>query len=169
MSVADSATVGPRDIVIAGAVRPGALVVYDKVDHIRVAPDWNLARTGGVNYPKMYAAFDAVAYMNGPDKRPNTADDVRIDVVDATWSMEEYTATLDDDDIKFVGGVDAKTGMFTPNIEGPNENRSGQRNNIGDVWVVATYNADGTPLKGRAHLLVSPPVYMRFDPSVISR
>lgn len=169
VSVADSATVGPRDIVIAGAVRPGALVVYDKVDHIRVAPDWNLARTGGVNYPKMYAAFDAVAYMNGPDKRPNTADDVRIDVVDATWSMEEYTATLDDDDIKFVGGVDAKTGMFTPNIEGPNENRSGQRNNIGDVWVVATYNADGTPLKGRAHLLVSPPVYMRFDPSVISR
>jgi len=169
VSVADSATVGPRDIVIAGAVRPGALVVYDKVDHIRVSPDWNLARTGGVNYPKMYAAFDAVAYMNGPDKRPNTADDVRIDVVDATWSMEEYTATLEDDDVKFVGGVDAKTGMFTPNIEGPNENRSGQRNNIGDVWVVATYNADGTPLKGRAHLLVSPPVYMRFDPSVISR
>lgn len=169
VSVSDAARVGPRDMVIAGAVRPASLVVYDKVDHIRVSPDWNLARTGGVNYPKMYAAFDAVAYMNGPDKRPNTADDVRIDVVDATWSMEEYTATLDDDDVKFVGDVDAKTGMFTPNLEGPNELRSGQRNNIGDVWVVATYDADGTPLKGRAHLLVSPPVYMRFDASVISR
>ena len=167
--MADAAAVGPRDIAIAGAVKPAALVVYDKVDHIRVTPEWNLARTGGVNFPKMYAQFDAWGFMNGPDKKPNTPDDVKIDVVDATWSMEEYTATLDDDDIKFVGDVDAKTGAFTPNLEGPNELRSGQRNNIGDVWVVATYSGGGTPVKGRAHLLVSPPVYMRFDPSVISR
>jgi quinohemoprotein amine dehydrogenase len=169
VSVADSAAVGPRDIVVAGAVKPAALVVYDKVDHIRVSPDWNLARTGGVNYPKMVAAFDAWGYMNGPDRRPNTADDIRVDVVDVTWSMEEYTATLADDDVQFVGQLDARTGQFTPALEGPNELRSGQRNNIGDVWVVATYSAGGTPLRGRAHLLVSPPVYMRFDPSVISR
>ena len=169
VSVADTAAVGPRDVFIAGAIKPGAVVVYDKVDHIRVSPDWNMARTGGVNFPKMYAAFDAWGYMNGPDKRPNTPDDIRIDVVDATWSLEEYTATLNDDDIKFVGAVDGKTGMFTPNLEGPNELRSGERNNIGDVWVVATYTAGGTPLRGRAHLLVAPPVYMRFDSSVISR
>jgi quinohemoprotein amine dehydrogenase len=169
VSVADAAAVGPRDVVIAGAVKPGALVVYEKVDHIRVSPEWNLARTGGVNYPKMYAAFDAWGYMNGPDKKPGTPDDVKIDVVDATWSLEEYTATLNDDDINFVGAVDAKTGAFTPNLEGPNELRSGQRNNIGDVWVVATYDENGTPVRGRAHLLVSPPVYMRFDSSVISR
>jgi quinohemoprotein amine dehydrogenase len=169
VSVADTAAVGPRDLVIAGAVKPGALVVYDTVGHIRVSPEWNMARTGGVNYPKMYAAFDAWAYMNGPDKRPNTADDIKIDLVDATWSLEEYTATLDDDDIKFVGAVDAKTGTFTPNIEGPNELRSGDRNNIGDVWVVATYSGEGAPIRGRAHLLVAPPVYMRFDASVISR
>ena len=67
----------------------------------------------------MFAHFDAWGYMNGPDKKPDTADDVKIDVVDATWSLEEYTATLDDDDIKFVGAVD-KSGLFTPNIEGPN-------------------------------------------------
>jgi len=169
VSVEASAIPGPRDLVIGGAVRPGAMVVYDKVDHIRVSPEWNMARTGGVNYPKMYAAFDAWAYMNGPDKRPNTADDIRIDIVDATWSLEEYTATLDDDDLKFVGAVDAKTGRFTPNLEGPNELRSGQRNNIGDVWVVAVYGADGATHRARAHLLVAPPVYMRFDPSVISR
>jgi quinohemoprotein amine dehydrogenase len=169
VSVADAAAVGPRDIVVAGAVKPGALVVYDKIDHVRVAPDWNLARTGGVNYPKMFAASDAWGYMNGPDKKPNTADDIKVDVVDVTWSMEEYTATLDDDDVKFVGQLDPKSGQFTPAIEGPNELRSGDRNNIGDVWVVATYTGGGTPMKGRAHLLVSPPVYMRFDASVISR
>lgn len=46
VSVADSAPVGPRDIVLAGAVRPGTFVVYDKVDHIRVSPDWNMAMEG---------------------------------------------------------------------------------------------------------------------------
>ena len=169
VAVADGAAVGPRDIVIAGAVKPGAVVVYDKIDHVRVLPEWNMARTGGVNFPKGFAHFDAWGYMNGPDKRQGTPDDIRIDVVDATWSMEEYTATLADDDIQFVGAIDAKTGLFTPNNEGPNEQRSGERNNIGDVWVVATYNGDGAPIRGRAHLLVAPPVYMRFDPSVISR
>jgi quinohemoprotein amine dehydrogenase len=169
VTVADTAVVGPRDLVIGGAVKPGVVVVYDKIDHVRVLPEWNMARTGGVNFPKGYAHFDAWGYMNGPDKKQGTPDDIRIDVVDATWSMEEYTATLDDDDIKFVGALDPKTGLFTPNIEGPNEQRSGERNNIGDVWVVATYNGEGTPVRGRAHLLVAPPVYMRFDSSVISR
>jgi len=169
VSVADAASVGPRDIVLAGAVKPGGLVVYDKIDHVRVLPEWNMARVGGVNFPKMFAAFDAWGYMNGPDKKPNTPDDIKVDIVDVTWSMEEYTATLDDDDIKFVGAIDAKTGRFTPNNEGPNENRSGERNNIGDVWVVASYTVGETPIKGRAHLLVAPPVYMRFDASVISR
>jgi quinohemoprotein amine dehydrogenase len=169
VSVADAAALGPRDIVVAGSVKPGALVVYDKVDHVRVTPDWNMARVGGVNYPKMFAAFDAWGYMNGPDKKPNTPDDIKIDIVDVTWSMEEYTATLDDDDIKFVGAIDPKTGQFTPNNEGPNENRSGERNNIGDVWVVGTYSGEGAPIRGRAHLLVAPPVYMRFDASVTSR
>lgn len=168
VSAAADATPGPRDLVLSGAVRPGALVVYDTIDQVRVTPEWNLARTGGVNYPKMYARFDAWAYMNGADKRPGTADDIRIDLVDAVWSLEEYTATLNDDDIKFVGELDARTGQFTPANEGPNELRSGERNNIGDVWVVATYTVDGRPVRGRAHLLVSPPVYMRFNPSVIT-
>jgi quinohemoprotein amine dehydrogenase len=169
VSVADSASPGPRDLVWAGAVKTSAVVVYDKIDHVRVTPEWNLARTGGVNYPKMYAQFDAWGYMSGPDKKPGTPDDVKVDVVDAAWTMEEYTATLDDDDVKFVGELDAKSGLFTPNNEGPNELRSGERNNIGDVWVVATYTESGTPVRGRAHLLVSPPVYMRFDSSVIPR
>ncbi len=84
--------------------------------------------------------------------------------------MEEYTATYNDDDIKFVGTLNEATGHFTPNIEGPNPARSGSRNNVGDVWVVAKYPGDavgGKPaptLRARAHLLVTVPLYMRFDP-----
>ena len=84
--------------------------------------------------------------------------------------MEEYTATYNDDDIKFVGTLNEGTGRFTPNIEGPNPQRSGQRNNVGDVWVVAKVLGDGVSgkpaptLRARAHLLVTVPLYMRFEP-----
>ena len=84
--------------------------------------------------------------------------------------MEEYTATYNDDDIKFVGVLNEATGRFTPNADGPNPARAGARNNIGDVWVVAKYlgeATDGKPaatLRARAHLLVTVPLYMRFEP-----
>ncbi|MDH4064842.1 MAG: quinohemoprotein amine dehydrogenase subunit alpha, partial [Acidobacteriota bacterium] len=170
VDVAPTATVGPRDVVIGSAVRPEALVVYDTIDAIRVTPEWSMARAGGLSYPKMFAQFEAWAYQNGPDKKPGTDDDVKIDMVDAVWSLEEYTATFQDDDVKFVGTIDPESGLFTPNVEGPNPERVGQRNNVGDVWVVATYRlpeaASAPPLRGRAHLLVTVPLYMRFDPSV---
>ena len=169
VSVADAAVVGPRDIVISGAVKPGSAGglrqggPHPRDTRVEPGPDrWR-------ELPEDVRPVRCVGVHERAGQEAQYADDVKIDVVDATWSMEEYTATLDDDDIKFVGAVDAKSGTFTPAIEGPNELRSGQRNNIGDVWVVATYTEGGSPLRGRAHLLVSPPVYMRFDSSVISR
>ena len=61
-----------------------------------------------------------------------------------------------------------RTGFFTPALDGPNPERSGNRNNIGDVWVVANFSppegqAD-RPLQARAHLIVTVPLYMRWDP-----
>ena len=50
-----------------------------------------------------------------------------------------------------------------------NNDRKGSRNNIGDVWVVAKYTTGATPaatVRARAHLLVTVPLYMRFDPTV---
>jgi quinohemoprotein amine dehydrogenase len=174
VDVASTAAMGSRDLVIAGAgPRLSAVTVFDRVDSIKVKPDWAMARVGGVTFPKMLSQFEAWGYQNGPDGKPDTADDLNLGIIDATWSMEEYTATYDDDDIKFVGRLNEATGQFTPNIEGPNPERKGSRNNVGDVWVVAKYNAEagsGKPavtLKARAHLLVTVPLYMRFDPTVI--
>ena len=168
VDVAATAAIGPRTLVLAGTVKPDAITVYDKVDAIRVTPSWNMARVGGVVFPKMLARFDAWAVSNGPDKKPNTADDLKLDPVAATWSVEEYKATFDDEDTKFVGGIDAATGVFTPNVEGPNPQRKGERNNLGDVWAVASYTPPGATvaLKGRSHLLVTAPLYMKFDPTV---
>jgi quinohemoprotein amine dehydrogenase len=171
VDVAADAQPGKRDMFVAGASRPQAFAVYDSIDAIKVTPAWAMARVGGIRFPKALAQFEARAFDNGPDNRPDTPDDIDLGVIDATWSLEEFAATYDDDDIKFVGEINAKTGLFTPAVDGPNPARKGERNNIGDVYVVATYTPEaadaksgGKPLRARAHLLVTVPLYMRWEP-----
>ncbi len=63
--------------------------------------------------------------------------------------------------MKFIGMLDQK-GLFTPALDGPNPQRSASRNNIGDIWVVATWQppeAGARPVKARAHLVVTVPLY----------
>ena len=164
VDVAATAPIGPHDLSLAGSVTRSALSVYDKVDYLKIAPGWGMARVGGVMYPKMLARFEAVAWSNGLDGKPDTKDDVELGPVKAVWSIEEYTATFNDDDVKFVGEIDRARGVFTPAVDGPNPNRSGNRNNVGDVWVVAVHQPEsGEPLRARAHLVVTVPLYMRWD------
>jgi quinohemoprotein amine dehydrogenase len=165
VNVDADASAGARDLFVSGAALRGATVVYDKITRIKVTPLAGMARVGGANFPKQYQQFEAVAYADGLDGKPNTDDDVEIGPVDAAWSLEEYGVTFDDDDLKFVGAID-QHGLYTPALDGPNPQRSGNRNNVGDVWVVATYRADpkAAPVKARAHLLVTVPLYMRWEP-----
>ena len=83
-----------------------------------------------------------------------------------SWSVEEFFATFGDDDKDFVGTL-SPTGLFTPALEGPNPKRKFNRNNYGDVWVVGTLKSetdkDGKPKSGRAHLVVTIPLYVRWD------
>src|SRR6185295_7328657 len=136
VDVAANAPIGPRDVSVAGAVRPATLVVYDKIDGIKVLPQAGMARVGGAVFPKQLQQFEAIGINYGPDGKPDTADDLDLGLVNVRWSTEEYTATFGDDDLQFVGTLDER-GLFTPNVDGPNPKRSGNRNNIGDVWVVA--------------------------------
>jgi quinohemoprotein amine dehydrogenase len=179
VQVAPDAVPGPRDLLAAGAHAPAALVVYDKVDTIRVLPQAGLARVGGAVFPKQFQQFEAVAFHNGPDKAPNTADDWNLGLVDAAWTMEEYAATFDDTDVKYVGAIDA-AGLFTPNVDGPNPERKlseadlAGRNNIGDVWIVATVNPDtargiAAPIRARSQLVVSVPLYINWTSSSVGQ
>jgi quinohemoprotein amine dehydrogenase len=166
VDVASNAPIGPRDVSVAGTVKPTTLVVYDKIDGIKVVPQAGMARVGGVVFPKQLQQFEAIGVHNGPDGKAGTPDDLELGMVDVRWSVEEYTATFGDDDAQFVGAIDQK-GLFTPNVDGPNGKRSGNRNNVGDVWVVAELAPTGTgaaakPLRARAHLLVTVPVYMAW-------
>jgi quinohemoprotein amine dehydrogenase len=166
VDVAASAPIGPRDVSVAGTVCPSALAVYDKIDGIKVLPQAGMARVGGNVFPKQLQQFEAVGVNFGPDGKPDTADDVNLGIVNVKWSTEEYTSTFGDDDLQFVGTLDER-GLFTPNVDGPNPKRSGNRNNVGDIWVVAEYiDRDAPPtaktLRARAHLLVTVPLYMAW-------
>ena len=73
VSVRPDAPVGMRDLSIAGATAEKTLAVYDKVSYIKVTPDASFARLGGTIVAKQYAQFEAIAYANGPDGKPETA------------------------------------------------------------------------------------------------
>ena len=184
VSISPEAVPGRRTVLVSGAAGTATVAVYRTIDFIKVRPQAGLARVGGINFPKRLQQFEAVAYAIGPDGKPDTGDDIELGLVDATWSLEEYTATYEDDDKDFVGTIDRATGLFTPNVDGPNPKRRHGTDNFGDVWVVATCpqqdlaaGATGSsgqvvgsqqsrvpaPLRARAHLLVTVPLYIKWD------
>jgi len=171
LSVARDATAGKRALFLAGATGDASIAVYNTIDFIKVMPQSGLSRVGGGNFPKGFQPFEAIAFANGPDGKPDTKDDINLGLVDAAWSIEEYAATYDDDDKDFVGRIDERTGLFTPNLDGPNPKRRNNANNYGDVWAVAAYQPAGDTrmLKARAHLLVTVPIYIKFDQPEVGR
>ena len=175
VAVAPSAVPGQRDLAVRRAVLTGAVAVYDKIDYLKVLPEAALARLGGTTHPKGYQQFEARAFHRGADQKPNTPDDVDLGPVEVDWSVEEFFAVYGDDDKDFVGSL-SPTGLFTPALEGPNPKRKFSRNNYGDVWVVATCQPKtgetarhGKPATGRAHLVVTIPLYVRWDQPEVSQ
>jgi len=163
LSVDSDASIGERDVFAFGSMVESALVVHDGVDRIEVTPRTGMARVGGANFPKGPETFEAIGYDNGADGEANTDDDLSLGRVDVLWEVEEYAAVFGDDDIEFVGSM-GQNGVFDPALDGPNPDRRGNRNNVGDVWVIATHEASGGPLTARGHLVVTVPLYMRFEP-----
>jgi quinohemoprotein amine dehydrogenase len=173
VDVAAGASNGYRDISLRRHFAPRAVAVFDKVDYIKVSPDAGMARVGGVSFPKQFQQFGAVAYNRGPDGKPQTADDVSLGMADVEWSIDEFPATFDDDDKDYVGVLSAN-GLFTPAIDGPNPKRKKGVNNYGDVWIGATYKPkdaarDAQPLKARSYLVVTVPLYVKWDQPEVSR
>ncbi len=164
LTIDADASVGARDLFAFGSIVEEAVIVHDGVDRIAVTPQTGMARVGGVAFPKGYQTFEAIGYDDGADGEPGTEDDLELGRVDVSWRIEEYATVFGDDDIDFVGSM-GQDGVFSPAIDGPNPNRSGNRNNLGDVWVIATHETESDgKLTARAHLIVTVPLYIRFEP-----
>ncbi len=165
---------GMHDVSLRGATAVKAFAVYDRISYIKVMPDASFARLGGTIAAKQYAQFEAIAFANGPDGQPGTDDDIALGPVTANWSLEEFYSGPNDDDVKYVGKIN-DSGLFTPNIEGPNPARKKQSNNFGtdnygDVWVDASYQPPGgAPMKARSYLVVTVPQYIHYDQPEVSQ
>jgi len=127
-------------------------------DRVAVDPPYQVARVGdgGGPIPKEYAVFDAVAWSNGADGKPETADDVRIGALPATWRALPWDEKARDDrDVEFAGVMDPSSGVFTPGDAGPNPARKYGTNNAGNLKVIATVKDGERELTGEAHLIVT--------------
>lgn len=162
VEVGESALPASRNVSVKAVTAVDAFAVYDEIDYVKVLPENGMARLGGVQIPKRFVQFEAIAFHRGQDGKRFTGDDIDLGPVKADWGLEEYHIRFDDDDLDYVGTID-QSGLFTPSIEGPNATRRQNNNNTGDVWVVATHLSDGRPIQGRAHLLVTVPVYTLWD------
>jgi quinohemoprotein amine dehydrogenase len=175
LQVAPNLPVGIRDISLLRSTVERAVAVYDRIAYIKTLPDASMARLGGVVAAKQYAQFEAIAYSAGPDGKNETADDIPLGPVAVKWSLDEFISTPDDDDVRFVGTINQTSGLFTPNIEGPNQERKKQANNYGtdnygDVWVDAEYTPPGgKAMKARSYLVVTIPVYVKYDQPEVSK
>lgn len=133
---------GPRTVALRSDPAGADVALYDTVDYVRIRPLQGLARIGGTKHPKQIERFEAVAMHRGKDEKPYTADDVDLFQVRPRWGLAEFKVRDDDDDLQYVGTIDPATGVFTPNVDGPNPQRKWQANNVGDVFVTAEVELD---------------------------
>jgi quinohemoprotein amine dehydrogenase len=133
---------GPRMVAHRSDAAGQPVTLYDTVDYVRIRPLQGLSRIGGAKLPRQLERFEAYAMHRGKDEKPYTADDVDLFQVRPRWGLAEFKVRDDDDDLQYVGAIDPATGVFTPNVDGPNPARKWQANNVGDVFVTATVELD---------------------------
>jgi quinohemoprotein amine dehydrogenase len=156
VDVAADARLGRRNVALRRSILRNAVAIYDRVDYVKVTPESAMAAFGSQTRLRGYQQFEAIGYQRGADGKAHTADDVELDPVDVTWSLEIFYAA-EGSSTDFVGKL-SSTGFFTPDAGSPNNNY--------DVWVIATARSekdkDGKPMVGKAYMVVTVPTYT-FD------
>jgi len=137
VDIAPGARQGTRVLTFGVQRAPTQVVVHDTIDYIKITPEKGLARVGGKMRPPQFERFEALGMNRGADGELYTADDFFVKFVPARWSLEEFPVREDDDDVRFVGAIDAESGAFTPGLDGPNPARKWSTNNVGEVYIRA--------------------------------
>lgn len=153
--VSADASAGARAVAVGDTRADGVFAVYDTIDSVRVEPAYGIGRVGGGPIAPVAAQFDAVAYLNGPDGKPGTDDDIRLAVMPATWTVGNFNdVAAAMHDVKFAGAMQPD-GLFVPAVAGPNPQRTFSTNNAGDLQVKATVKDDDRTLEGTGRLVVT--------------
>ncbi|AUH34209.1 quinohemoprotein amine dehydrogenase subunit alpha [Paracoccus tegillarcae] len=154
VTAAADATEGRAALGVGDASLADGVAVYSALDRVTVEPPMTYSRIGGNEgpIPKQPAIFDAVGWLNGPDGKPETEDDIRIGTLQAEWKVTDFDAAAAAmKDAEFAGQID-ETGTFHPADAGPNPERVMGTNNTGNLAVIATVKDGDATLEGRGHL-----------------
>jgi quinohemoprotein amine dehydrogenase len=151
------AALGQREVTVGKTKASGLFTVYDKIGSVRVDPPYAIARVGGGGGAKapVPVQFDAVAYLDGPDGKPGTDDDVRLGVMKARWSVVDFDREAAELKDSKYAGVMKPDGLFMPAVPGPNPKRPYHTNNAGNLKVQAAVADGGQTVEGTAHLIVT--------------
>jgi len=146
-TAAKDAAVGPRPVAVGSAKAESGLVVYDRVGSVKVEPAFDIARVGANGGPiaGVPAQFEAVAY---------TADGLRIGVVPASWSIDNFDKDAVEAGDAAFGGRITPVGLFVPAGAGPNPARKGA-NNAANLTVKAKVTDGTETIEGDGHLIVT--------------
>lgn len=153
---AKSAARGLKKLQVGAASSP--LAVYERIDYVKVAPDYVVGRIGGNggSTPVVQGRFEAIAHSAGPDRKPGTKDDWAIGPVPAKWSVEPFDEVAKADrDAEFAGLMNPDTGVFTPGGAGPNPLRRMSANNAGNLRAVAMVTEGKKTLTGKGRFIVT--------------
>ncbi|MBW2370623.1 MAG: hypothetical protein JRH15_22350, partial [Deltaproteobacteria bacterium] len=152
---------GPCGLSINGISGDLSLILYDKVDGIKILPALGRARVScGAAYPPHGVQFVARAVNHGPDGKADTADDLMLEPVEAKWWLEEEKTRDNDDDLRYLQ-TSVINGLYTPvTTYGPIESRVQRREGIGLIAIGAAFSDGGQALKARSLLGVTVPDFI---------
>ena len=161
LEVGAGAGVGAVSLRAGELAYPDSLIVFDKIDGIKIFPSLGRARVScGAAYPPHGVQFVARGVNFGPDGAAGTADDLILEPVAAEWVLEEEKTRENDDDLKYLQ-TSVLNGLYTPvTTYGPIEERVQRREGIGLIAISASVLIDGRELKDRALLGVTVPDFI---------
>ncbi len=152
---------GPSKLSVNGVAGDLSLVIFDKLDGIKILPALGRARVScGAAYPPHGVQFVARGMNYGADGKPDTADDLMLEPVAARWWLEEEKTRDNDDDLKYLQ-TSVLNGLYTPvTTYGPIESRFQRREGVGLIAIGASYTDGGQEFKARSLLGVTVPDFI---------
>ncbi|AXX92768.1 quinohemoprotein amine dehydrogenase subunit alpha [Malaciobacter molluscorum LMG 25693] len=151
------------DLKVGNTSIKDAIVIYNKVDYLKIIPGYAISRYGSSTekIKKEFTQFEAIGFSNGADGKKGTSDDIKLKPVNVIWNMKPFDEQAKEDrDIMYAGSINRYTGLFTPSEGGYNPTRKLMANNVGNLMITATFLQNNKYLEAKSHLIVTVPKFV---------
>jgi quinohemoprotein amine dehydrogenase len=157
--VSDAEKLGTTQLTVKG-IDAGTIRLAPRIDFIAIVPEMGRARlSAGAHYPAEGVQFEAIAFAaSGTGKKVTN---IELGPVPATFRLAEEKTRPDDDDLRWVGGIQPNGSYLPVGDYGPNPLRNYSTENSGLVRVVARYNRGTQTFQAQARLAVTLPDYIQ--------